>query len=62
VLHLAAAVPSVRWGVSLSSQYLAHDVIREPLAIAGGHARIGSGPGLGIEVDETRVRRFAAAV
>ncbi len=59
VLHLAAAVPSVNWGVSLSSQYLAHDVIRGPLDIASGQACIGSRPGLGIEIDEASVRRFA---
>jgi len=62
VLHLAAAVPSLNWGVSLSSQYLAQDVIREPLDITRGHVQVGSRPGLGIEVDEASVRRFAAAV
>ncbi len=58
VLHLAAAVPAVEWGVSLSSQYLADDVVRTPLSIDQGHAHVGSGPGLGIEVDEARVRRY----
>jgi muconate cycloisomerase len=62
VLQLAAAVPSLNWGVSLSSQYLAHDVVREPLDIARGRARLGSKPGLGIEVDEASVRRFAVAL
>ena len=58
VLHLAAAVPAVDWGVSLSSQYLADDVVRVPLAITSGHADVPAGPGLGIEVDEARVRRY----
>ncbi len=58
VLHLAAAVPAVDWGVSLSSQYLAEDVLRAPLAIENGHAEVPAGSGLGIEVDESRVRRY----
>lgn len=58
MLHLAAAVPAVDWGVSLTNQYLADDVIRTPLAIANGHADVPTGPGLGVEVDEARVREY----
>lgn len=58
MLHLAAAVPAVDWGVSLTNQYLADDVIRTPLAIANGHADVPTGYGLGIEVDEARVRKY----
>ena len=61
MLHLAAAVPAVDWGVSLTSQYLADDVLREPLRFADGHAEVPSSPGLGIEVDEAKVRRYARA-
>ena len=59
VLHIAAAVPSLEWAVSPTSPYLAEDVLARPLEFASGHARVPSGPGLGIEVDEARVRRFA---
>lgn len=62
VLHLAAAIPSCAWGVSLTSQYLADDVARAPLAYADGHANVPTGPGLGVEVDETRVRRYAQKI
>ncbi len=58
MMHVAAAVPAVEWGVSLSSQYLADDVVRAPLVIANGHADVPAGAGLGIEVDEARVRRY----
>ncbi|MES2565050.1 MAG: enolase C-terminal domain-like protein [Pseudomonadota bacterium] len=61
VLHLAAAVPSLEWGVSLTSPYLAEDVLFKPLAFSRGHALVPDGPGLGIEVDEQRVRRFAVS-
>jgi muconate cycloisomerase len=58
VLHLAAAIPALDWGVSLTSQYLAEDIVRTPLSFASGHATVPAGAGLGIEVDEARVRRY----
>ena len=58
VLHLAASIPSIDWGVSLSSQYLADDIVKTPLAIAHGHATVPAGHGLGIEVDEAKVDRY----
>lgn len=62
VLHLAAAVPTLEWGVSLTSPYLSEDVLGKPLAFSRGHALVPTGPGLGIEVDEDRVRRCTVKV
>ena len=62
MLHIAAAVPSLDWGVALSNQFLADDLLKQPLAIAHGHAEVPAGPGLGIEVDEEKVRRYAREV
>jgi o-succinylbenzoate synthase len=62
MIHIAAAVPSLEWGVALSNQFLADDLLKAPLPIARGHAEVPSGPGLGIEVDETKVRRYAREV
>ena len=59
ILHLAAAIPAVDWGVSLTSQYLADNVLKQPLGFADGRADVPAGPGLGIEVDEVKVRRYA---
>lgn len=59
LLHLAAALPAVDWGVGLSSQYLTDDILRSPISVAGGHVNVPAGPGLGIEVDEAKVRRYA---
>jgi muconate cycloisomerase len=58
ILHLAAAIPSVDWGVSVTNQYLAADLLRTPLAIVNGYADVPTGPGLGIDVDEARVRQY----
>jgi len=57
-VHLACAVPNVDWGVSLTNLYLAEDIVRRPLRIAGGTIALPDGPGLGIDVDETAVARF----
>ena len=59
LLHLAAAIPAVDWGVSLSSPYLAEDIVTEPIALAGGYLDVPRGAGLGITVDEAKVRRYA---
>jgi muconate cycloisomerase len=60
LLHLAAAIPSLQWGVALTSTYLRDDILVQPLQYANGHVQVPSGPGLGVEVDEERVRAFAA--
>jgi L-alanine-DL-glutamate epimerase-like enolase superfamily enzyme len=59
VLHIAAALPSLDWGVSLTSQYLGEDVLARSLVFSGGYVQVPSGAGLGIEVDEARIRRVA---
>ena len=56
-LHLAAAAPALAWGLTLTSSGLAEDVARESLRIEGGHVVVPEGIGLGIEIDEQRLRR-----
>ena len=57
-MHLACAVPNVDWGVSLTHFYLADDIVKRPLALAGGVVTPPDGPGLGVDVDEAAVARF----
>jgi muconate cycloisomerase len=59
VAHLAATLPQVNWDVSVTNQYLAADIVRNPVRIRDGHILPPEGPGLGIEVDEDLVGRFA---
>lgn len=59
ILQLAAAVPAIDWSVSLTNQYLVEDILVRPLDVARGHASVPLGPGLGIDVDEAKVRRYA---
>jgi L-alanine-DL-glutamate epimerase-like enolase superfamily enzyme len=62
MLHIAAAIPSMDWGISLSNQYLADDMLATPLVFANGHAEVPGGPGLGVEVDEAKVRKYAVNI
>jgi muconate cycloisomerase len=57
-VHLACAVPSTRWGVSLTHFYLAEDIVRKPLPLSDGLVSPPSGPGLGVDVDEATVARL----
>jgi L-alanine-DL-glutamate epimerase-like enolase superfamily enzyme len=57
-LHLAAVVPELAWGLTVTSLGLADDVAVAPLRIDDGHIDVLDRPGLGIEVDEHRVRRY----
>lgn len=58
LLHVASALPRPSWGVSLTGTYLARDVVREPLPLAGSSAVL-AGPGLGVSVDERRLAELA---
>ncbi len=57
-VHLACAVPSTDWGVSLTHFYLASDLVRRPLPLGDGTVALPQGPGLGVEVDEAAVERL----
>jgi muconate cycloisomerase len=61
-VHLACAVPTIDWGVSLTHFYLAKDLVRHPLPMGEGVVSLPTGPGLGIEVDEDAVARFRVSV
>jgi muconate cycloisomerase len=56
-VHLAAVAPAIAWGLTVTSSGLAEDVTATPLAIKDGHVEVPQRPGLGIEVDERRLRR-----
>lgn len=58
LLHLAAAIPELAWGVSPTQQYLAEDLVGDPIAVVAGEVRVPSGAGLGVAVDESRVAAF----
>jgi L-alanine-DL-glutamate epimerase-like enolase superfamily enzyme len=60
--HIAAALPQIAWGLTLSNEGLADDATARPIRIVHGHVDVSDQPGLGIDVDEDRVRRYRRAV
>ena len=57
-VHIAAALPQIDWGLTLSNEGLADDVTAQPIRIVRGHAEVSDAPGLGVDVDEDRVRGY----
>jgi muconate cycloisomerase len=61
-VHLACAVPTIDWGVSLTHFYLAEDIVRAPLPLRDGEVELPTKPGLGVEIDENAVQRCRVEV
>jgi muconate cycloisomerase len=55
--HVAAVAPQIAWGLTVTSGGLAEDITTAPLRIDAGHVEVPERPGLGIDVDERRLRR-----
>jgi len=58
VLQLSAALREVNWGISPSHLYLADDVVDKPIEPIQGVYSIPDHIGLGIEVNESKLKRF----
>ena len=61
-LHAATVIPNIAWGLTLTHLALAEDITAQPVATARGHADSIDRPGLGIDVDEDRVRRHRVQI
>ena len=61
-LHAAAVIPNIAWGLTLTHTALGADVTAAPIPTARGHVEMLDRPGLGIVVDEDRVRRHRVPV
>lgn len=60
IAHLAVSLPRLDWDASVTNQYLAEDVVAEPLRVVDGAVRPPEAPGLGVAPDEDRLRGFTA--
>lgn len=56
-LHVASVIPNIAWGLTLTHTSLGEDVTAQPLATGKGYAESLDRPGLGVDVDDDRVRR-----
>jgi L-alanine-DL-glutamate epimerase-like enolase superfamily enzyme len=55
-VHVAAVAPEIAWGLTVTSAGLAEDIAAVPLRVDHGHVEVPEQPGLGIEIDEHRMR------
>jgi muconate cycloisomerase len=56
--HVASAAPAIDWGLTVTNPALAEDVAVAPLRVEAGHVEAPDRPGLGVDIDERRVRRW----
>ncbi len=58
-LHASAAAPNCTFGSDLCGNFAhEHSLLKEPL-VQDGYAIVPTGPGLGVELDEEAVARYA---
>jgi muconate cycloisomerase len=55
LLHTAAVIPDLAWGLTLTAAGLKEDVTAQPVIGASGFIEPLDRPGLGIEIDEARI-------
>ncbi|MBI2714288.1 MAG: hypothetical protein HYX37_07505 [Rhizobiales bacterium] len=61
-LHAACVIPNIAWALTLTHTALGEDVTAQPVSTANGHVDSLDRPGLGVEVDEDRVRRHRVPI
>ena len=61
-LHAASVLPNIDWGLTLTHTALGEDVTAQPIPTAKGHVELVDHPGLGVDVDEDRVRRHRVPI
>jgi muconate cycloisomerase len=61
-LHVASVIPNIDWGLTLTHTSLGTDVTAQPIATARGHVEGLDRPGLGIDIDEDRVRKHRVQI
>jgi len=57
-MHLGAVLPFAQWPAVNCLNNYADDLLREPVQIKGGFARVPEGPGLGIDIDTEALDRY----
>ncbi len=59
-MHMSAVLPTATGhSIDLDDQY-EEDIVREPIPVVEGSSPVPTGPGLGVEVDEDAIARFAS--
>jgi muconate cycloisomerase len=60
--HLMAALPELDLGCEfyMATYYLCEDILTQPFPVKDGHVHIPTGPGLGIDVDRSKLEKYAS--
>jgi glucarate dehydratase len=58
-IHLAASIPNMSLAIDTERAYLGGDISPAPPTMLSGRLQVPDAPGLGVEVDEDAVRRYA---
>jgi len=59
MMHLVAASPNIDYGNELVGPiWLADDLVQEPVEYRDNHVWVKHGPGLGIDLDEDKVKKY----
>lgn len=61
-LHAASVIPNIDWALTLTHTALGADVTAHPIPTAHGHVFMTEGHGLGVDVDEDRVRHHRISI
>ena len=62
-LHFGASTPNVTLGCELGGQFLLQeDISAKPLEFEGGSLKVPEGPGLGINLDEKKIRKYKVEI
>ena len=61
-LHAASVIPNIDWALTLTHTALGEDITAQPVPTAKGHVEVSDRPGLGVDVDEDRVRRHRVPI
>jgi muconate cycloisomerase len=59
IVHIGAALPQLDWDISITCQYLAQDIVTEPIKVERGHVQVPDRPGLGFTIDESKLSQFS---
>jgi L-alanine-DL-glutamate epimerase-like enolase superfamily enzyme len=58
IAHLAIAVPQLDWDTSITNQYLADDIVTDPIAIHEGRISVSDSPGLGVNPTQEALTKY----
>ena len=61
MIQLAAALPALTHGLHIVPGHINAGILKDPFDMSGGLLRLPLGPGLGIDIDRTKLERFLIA-